>query len=558
MLQLFTFIGAIGLFIYGMKLMGEALQKIADDSLRNVHTAMSRNPFAGLCTGMMLAALVQSSAATTVMIVSFVNAALISLVHSIPVIMGANVGATLTTWIIALLGFRVNFSLFIFPLIAIALPLFQSSNSKRNTWGGLCISISLLFLGIEMLKDSFDYLTATSITSSFQTLCSWEYGSVLLFTLIGIILTILVRTSSATFVIALLMCTNGWITYPIACSIILGSNIGTCFIPMLASRRANYLAKRAALSNLLFNVFGAMLCLLLFFPFCCLISYLCIKTGIGETETKDAIPVALALFNTLFNIISVILIFPIRRLLLKLAKRIISKKDEKEDSFKLQYITNRGVLTTNGQMALLLARKETASFAAETYSMFQILTAIIYEPLGSEKQLNMHKRIEQMEADSDMAEVEIADFLNQMSHKTLSSDGELSSRHLYKMVDELESIADSIFHMSNTLQNKQDQRVFFNKEMNSDLRKMFELTDTALKHMSDVLNLDEIPSNALNKAYNYEDEINNYRNQLRNTMLDRIDLQQIEYVQNTYFMLLVNECEKIGDHAINVIAAACE
>lgn len=249
---------------------------------------------------------------------------------------------------------------------------------------------------------------------------------------------------------------------------------------------------------------------------------------------------------------------PFRRLFLKLAKPMIKKNVEQEDTFKLQYITNRGVLTTNGQMALLLARKETASFASDVYTMFQLLNSIIYEPLGSEKQLNMHKRIEQMETDSDNAEVEIADFLNQMSHKTLSSDGELSSRNLYKMVDELESIADSVFHMSNTLKNKQEQRVFFNEEMNSDLRRMFELTDTALKHMKQVLDLDEIPSNALNKAYNYEDEINNYRNQLRNTMLDRIDLQQIEYVQNTYFMMLVNECEKIGDYAINVIAAACE
>lgn len=558
MLIIFTLIGAIGLFIYGMKLMGEALQKIAGDSLRNVHAAMSRNPFTGLCTGMMLSALVQSSAATTVMIVSFVNAALISLVHSLPVIMGANVGATLTTWIIALLGFRFNFYYLVFPLIGISLPLFQSSNSRRNTWGGLFISIALLFLGLEIQKSLFDELTSTTISSFFHLLNSWGYGSILLFTLIGIVLTVFVRTSSATFVLALLLCINSWITFPTACAIILGSNIGTCFMPMLASRHANYLAQRAALCNLFFNVFGAVICLVLFNPFCHIIGYLCSVTGLCETDTPDGIPVALALFHTLFNIISMVVFMPFRRLFLKLAKPMIKKNVEQEDTFKLQYITNRGVLTTNGQMALLLARKETASFASDVYTMFQLLNSIIYEPLGSEKQLNMHKRIEQMETDSDNAEVEIADFLNQMSHKTLSSDGELSSRNLYKMVDELESIADSVFHMSNTLKNKQEQRVFFNEEMNSDLRRMFELTDTALKHMKQVLDMDEIPSNALNKAYNYEDEINNYRNQLRNTMLDRIDLQQIEYVQNTYFMMLVNECEKIGDYAINVIAAACE
>ena len=269
-------------------------------------------------------------------------------------------------------------------------------------------------------------------------------------------------------------------------------------------------------------------------------------------------PISLAIFHTLFNIICVAIFMPLRRFLLKLAKRIIPKQDDKEEAFKLQYLTNKSLLTTNGQMALLLARKETSRYANETYTMFELLTSIILEPLGSEKQLNLHQRIAQMEADSDVAEVEIADFLNHMSHKTLSSDGELSSRNIYKMVDDLESIADSIFHMSNTLKNKQEQRVFFNAEMNNDLRRMFALTDTAMKHMASVLMMDEIPSNALNKAYNYEDEINNYRNQLRNTMLDRIDLKEIEYVQNTYFMMLINECEKIGDHAINVIAAACE
>ncbi len=558
MLQFFTFIGAIGLFIYGMKLMGEALQKIADDSLRNVHAAMSHNPFTGLCTGVMLAALVQSSTATTVMIMSFVNAALISLASSLPVIMGANIGATLTTWIISILGFRLSISAFIFPLIAIALPLFQSSNTKRNTWGGLCISVALLFLGLEILKDSFEAISQTTVPSFFQLISSWGYGSVLIFTLLGIFLTVIVRTSSATFVLALLMCINGWIPASLACAVILGSNVGACLIPLLAARNSNFFAKRAAMCNLLFNVFGCTLCLALFVPFCLLIDIICSTIGLEAGNINIYAPISLALFHTLFNIICVILFMPIRKVLLKLAKIIIPKQDDKEEAFKLQYLTNKGLLTTNGQMALLLARKETSRYANETYQMFELLTAIIYEPLGSEKQLNMHQQIAQMEADSDVAEVEIADFLNHMSHKTLSSDGELSSRNLYKMVDELESIADSIFHMSNTLKNKQEQRVFFNTEMNYDLRRMFSLTDTAMKHMSLVLEMDEIPSNALNKAYNYEDEINNYRNQLRNTMLDRIDLKEIEYEQNTYFMMLINECEKIGDHAINVIAAACE
>lgn len=557
-IQILTIIGSIGLFLYGLRLMSEGLQKIAGDSMDDVHTAMTHNRFTGMLTGMLVTALVQSSSATTVMVLSFVNAGLVSLAESMAVIMGANVGTTATTWIIATLGFTFDVALYIFPLLAIALPLFQSNNNRRNSWGELLIGFSLLFLGLGFLKSTLPDLSLYPDTlAAIQSLCNLGYVSLLIFMLFGILLTFLVQASSATFAFALLMCANSWITFDMGCAIVLGSNIGTCLAPMFASRRANTMARRAALGNLLFNVFGSIWTIAIFFLFCDGIAWICTHIGLGDPNYEESVPMGLALFHTGFNLINLLILLPLTGQFVKIITRLIPDNSDKQEAFKLQYISN-GMLISTGQIALVQVRKETSRYAEETHKMFQMIQSMIIEPLGSEKQLLLHGQITEMEAESDRAEVEIANFLNQISHKSLSWDGELMSRNLYKMVDELESIADSIFHMSTTLVNKQEQLVLFSAEMNDDIRKMFSLTESMMAHMCHVLDLDDIPSNALNKAYNIEDEINNYRNQLRNAMLDRINLKQVEYMQNTYFMMLVNECEKIGDYAINVIAAACE
>ncbi len=558
LLTIFCLIGSVGLFLYGMKLMSEGLQKIASDWLRNIHASMTQNRLFAMFSGMIITILVLSSSTTMVMIVSFVNGGLITLAQSLAVILGANVGSTLFSWIISLLGFRYSLSLFVFPIIAVSLPFFQSNNSTRNSLGHLLLGFALLFLGLIVFKENItDISQSTSLVAFFNITCGWSIGSVLLYSIVGILLSMLTQTNAISFIIALLMCSNGLITFEIGCSIILGANLGTCLSPLLATRKSNTMARRSAIGFLVLNAVAFVWGLILFFPFCDFITYLCLLIGFGDPDYLVNVSVGLALFHTLFNIINLFVLLPFTDKIAKSLTKSIEENTNSDESFKLQFLSKGGMMSS-GEMALTLARKETSRYAEETFKMFELLNKMIEEPLGSERQIQMHQQIVEMESESDRAEMEIADFLNQVSHKTLSWDGELYSRNLYKMVDELESIADSIFHMSTTLINKQEQRVFFNKEMNTDIRKMLSLIGTSLTHMCHVLALDDVPTNALNKAYNIEDEINNFRNQLRNAMLDRIDLQQIEYMQNSYFMMLVNECEKIGDYSINVVAAACE
>jgi len=557
-IDVLTLIGSVGLFLYGINLMSEGLQKIASDNLRKVLSAMTDNRLTGMLTGVLVTALIQSSSATTVMIVSYVNAGLITLAESIAVVMGANIGTTATTWIIATFGFKFSIAAFIFPLIALSLPLFNSSSSRRNAWGELVIGFALLFLGLEELKHVVPNLS--QIPSVVDFLCdysSMEYLSVVLFLLAGMIITMIVQASSASFTLALLMCVNGWISFEMGCAFVLGANIGTCSTPVLASLSANAMAKRAALGHLLFNLVGAVWTLAIFFYFCDFLSFLCSHIGLGDPHESDAVSMGLAMFHTAFNVINVCLLLPFTKQSVHAVSHIIPEKEGNEESFKLQYI-NKGFMTPSGEMALVQVQKEALRYGEEVYKMFGMVKSMLDEQMGSERQLELNKRIKHMEEESDRAELEIAQFLNSISPKTLSGSGEQLSRNLYKEVDELETIADAICHISLALYQKYEQRIRFNDAMNRNVVKMMALADASLVHMLKVLEMDDVPQSALNKAYNYEDEINNFRNQLRNEMLDSLDRKEIEYYQNSYFMLIINECEKIGDYVINVISAASE
>lgn len=556
-IDILTIIGSVGLFLYGMKLMSEGLQKIAGDSFHDVLAMMTKNRVTGVLTGILTTSLVQSSSATTVMIVSFVNAGLVSLAQSMAVIMGVNVGTTATTWIIAVLGFKFDIHYLVFPLIALSLPLFQSNQSKKQSWSEFILGFALLFLGIGVLQQFFP--PADQFPAALEAVtqgCSWGFLSVLLFVVIGTLLTMAIQASTATVSIAMLLCTNGWLPFAMGCAMIIGANIGTCIMPLLVSRNTNTMAKRAALGHLLFNVIGSIWVLLLFFPFCQLIETICQQIGIGDLTATDSEALGLAMFHFAFNLLNLCLLLPLIKKFVQVITRLIPDNEIKEEPFKLQFITSG--LISSGELALVQVRKETSRYCEETCRMFQLIGEMLAEPLGSEKQLMLHNTIKQMEIDSDRAEMEIADFMNKISPKTLSMQGEQLSRNLYKIVDELESIADSIFHISATLLSKSEQRIKFSADLNANVNTMFSLTNDALNHMSRLLSMDEIPSNALNKAYNLEDEINNFRNHFRNAVLDQFDRQEVEYQQSTYFMMIINECEKIGDYVINVVTAACE
>lgn len=555
-IQILTLIGSVGLFLYGLKLMSEGLQRIFGDSLRAALTAMTKNRFTGMLTGVLVTSLVQSSSSTTVMIVSFVNAGLITLAEAMAAIMGANVGTTVTTWLVAALGFRIDISPLILPLIALALPFLNSHKSKYNSWGEMLVGFALLFMGVWVLQGAMPHISDCPVSYAFfQQCCSWGFGSVLLFLFIGILLTLLVQTSSATFLVATLLCIDGWLPFTIGCALVLGSNIGTCIMPLIASFSANTMARRAGLGHLLFNVFGVVWALALFYYFCTFVTYLC--QSVGFDMVGDNMAIGLALFHTLFNCITLCLLLPFTTKLVSAITRIIPERENHQDAFKLQHI-NEGFMSSAGELVLAQVQKEVQRYAEETYRMFLLVRNMINEPMRSERQLELMERVKALEEDSDRAELEIAQILNQISPATLSHSGEQQSRNLYKIVDELESIADSIYHCSMSLAYKSDHRVKFNAEMNQNVAHMMELTDTALQHMVKVLSMTTVPNNAINKAYNNEDEINNFRNQMRNAMLDSIDRREVEYLQNTYFMQLVNECEKIGDYIINVISAASE
>lgn len=556
-IDILTIIGSVGLFLYGMKLMSEGLQKIAGDSFHDVLAKMTKNRVTGMLTGILTTSLVQSSSATTVMIVSFVNAGLVTLAESMAVIMGVNVGTTATTWIIAFLGFKFDVFYLILPLIAFSLPLFQSNQSKKQSWSEFILGFALLFMGIGIMEQFFPAAEQFPATYDFiSTCCSWGILSVLLFTLIGILLTMALQASTATVSIAMLLCTNDWLPYTIGCALIIGSNIGTCIMPLLATRNTSIMAKRAAFGHLLFNIVGAVWSLILFFPFCRLLESICMGIGIGDLTATDSEALGLALFHSAFNLVNLCILLPLIKPFVQIVTRFIPDSETQDESFKLQFISSG--LTSSGELALVQVRKETSRYGDETYKMFQLVKEMIAEPLGSDKQHMLHDTIQKMEEESDRAEMEIADFMNKISPKTLSVQGEQLSRNLYKIVDELESIADSLFHISATLLSKSEQRVRFSAELNTDMNTMVALTNDALCHMTRILSMDDIPSNALNKAYNIEDEINNFRNHFRNSVLDQFDRQEVEFQQSTYFMMIINECEKIGDYVINVVTAACE
>ena len=557
-IDVLTLIGSIGLFLYGLKLMSEGLQKIAGDSLRKVLAAMNSNRFTGMLVGILVTALVQSSSATTVMIVSFANAGMISLAQSMSVIMGANVGTTVTAWIIAVFGFKFNIAFLVFPLIALALPFFNSGSSRKNAWGEFIIGFSLLFLGLDELKHIVPLLSEfPALLDNLRDISAMGYPSILLFLLIGMILTMVVQASSAAFAIALLMCVNGWITFEMGCALVLGSNIGTCMPPLLAALSANTMAKRAALGHLLFNVLGMIWALAIYYYFCNFITSICISIGFGDPHEPSLSALGLAMFHTVFNLISLCIMLQLVKLFVNVISRIIPDKDGHDESFRLQYI-NSGFMTPSAEMSLVQVQKETLRYGEEVYKMFGIMKTMLDERNGLERQNETNLRIRHLEEDSDRAELEIAQFLNSISPKTLSYSGEQLTRNLYKEVDELESIADCISHMSMVIFQKAEQRVRFNSEMNTSIVRMMTLIDTALVHMLKVLDMEDVSPSILNKAYNHEDEINNCRNQLRNDMFDSLDRKEIDYYQNSYFMLIINECEKIGDHVINVISAASE
>lgn len=545
-------IGSLGMFLYGMKIMSEGLQKVAGDRLRGILTAMTTNRVTGVLTGVLITALIQSSSATTVMVVSFVNAGLLTLTQSISVIMGANIGTTVTAWLISIFGFKVDMAAFALPLLAIALPLIFSKKSTRKSIGEFIFGFAFLFMGLGLLKANAPDLEQNPDMLAFvQNYTDMGFASILLFVLIGTILTMIVQASAATMAITLIMCANGWISYELGAALVLGENIGTTITANLAAITGNTQAKRAALAHLVFNVFGVIWVLILFKPFTGGISWF-VDNYMHPGSADVAVSYKLSAFHTVFNICNVLILVWLVNLIERTVRFLIPQKEEEEE-YRLQYISG-GMLST-AELSILQASKEIHLYAQRTQRMFGMVQDLLH--ITKDDDFNKtFSRILKYENISDNMELEIANYLNQVSEGRLSSEGKIQIRAMLREVTEIESIADSCHNLAKTIDRRRQSNVDFTEGQYDHIHSMMKLVGDSIQQMIVIVGDPErLHVNDINKSYNIEDEINNYRNQLKNQNLIDVNSKEYDYQTGVFYMDFIAECEKLGDYVINVVEA---
>lgn len=537
-------IGSLGLFLYGMKIMSEGLQKFAGDSLRRILTAMTTNRVTGVLTGVLITALIQSSSATTVMVVSFVNAGLLTLTQSIGVIMGANIGTTVTAWLISALGFKVDIAAFSLPLLAFGIPLLFSGKSSRKSVGEFIFGFSFLFMGLQALKANAPDLGANPEMLAFvQNYADMGFFSIILFLFIGAILTMIVQASAATMAITLIMCANGWIDYQLGVALVLGENIGTTITANLAALTGNTQARRAALAHLAFNIFGVIWVLILFYPFTNAVSWF-VTNVMRISDPSVAVSFKLAAFHTAFNISNTFVMIWFVGLIEKTVCFLIKGKKDEDEEYRLRYITG-GMLST-AELSILQARKEITLFAERTGRMLDMVKALFYEK-NEDAFLKTYSRVEKYESISDRMEIEIANYLTCVAEGRLSSEGKEEIRIMLRAVSEIESIADSCNNMARSIKRRNEFKSIFTDEQNHNVDQMLALTEKALHRMIEILKKSELVRDDVNPSYNIENEINNYRNQLKIHNVEDINNKKYQYQDGVYYMDIIGEAEKLGD-----------
>ena len=590
-------LGAVGLFLYGMKVMSEGLQKAAGDRLRNILSAMTRNRFTGLLTGCAITALIQSSSASTVMVVSFVNAGLMTLAQSMSVIMGANVGTTFTAWIIALFGFKVNISMFTLPLIGLAVVFLFTNKSKLKSIGEFLIGFSFLFMGLDMISAYVpDLQSNPEMFAYLKQYASMGIGSILLFTLVGLVVTMVIQSSAATFAITLIMCSKGWITFDLACALVLGSNIGTTITPLLASMSGNVAAKRTAMGHLLFNVLGTIWCLCVFIPFAEMNVWLTEAIGQGnpcdlynyvtnleatqpelynhlfdnslpaghEVLTKIAslqmsVSFGLSLFHTSFNIVNIGGNIPtdiqiwLTNVYVKIVEWVIPAKKRDDEEFTLKFIQGGGILNAS-ELNIAQAEKEIEVYAQRVGRMIDMAQELIHTKEKSEEFNQRYSRLEKYEDISDRMELEIAHYLNRCAEGRLSNEGKLRIAAMLNIISEIESIADSCMGIGKILTRKIQAGVDFNEEIYKNIDSMYVYVKEAMDLMvTELADLENVNGKVLIDSYNKEREINNFRNILRGANVGNINDKHYEYQAGIYYMDIIGDLEKTGDYIINVV-----
>ena len=563
-LQIFTLLGALGMFLYGMNQMSSGLQKAAGDRLRGLLSAMTSNPFKGVLTGLGITSVIQSSSATTVMVVSFVNAGLLTLAQAIGVIMGANIGTTVTAWLVSWLGFKADISILAVPLMLLGFLFSNSKRNQRQNIGELIVGFCLLFLGLSFMKESVPDLNETPQVLEFVR--SWAghgFGSVLIFLVFGTVLTLVLQSSSATMAITLIMLSMGFIPFQMACAMVLGENIGTTITANIAASVGNTQAKRAAMSHTIFNVFGVIWALIFFRPFLGLVGKIIEMFGlpnpaaegfaVSGQNTPDATAAlyGLSMLHTLFNTINTLILIWFTKFIEKAVVWIIkAPKNQENEVFRLKYIS-AGPLATP-ELATQQAFDEIIHFAQISRNGLGYARAAIKET-DSDKLEELRSKLVKYEEISDRIEYEIATFLNAVSAGDISTETSSRIKAMYKIIGELESLGDSGEAISRILSRKDIHKKTFSPDMIKKLEDMAEAVDYAYDAMINNLNAaykDELTE--ISNAYNAEDRINNLRNNLRDSEIEDIESSRKNYQTSVYYMDIVNEFEKMGDFMINI------
>ena len=563
-LQFFTLLGALGMFLYGMNLMSTGLQKAAGDRLRGFLSSMTSNPLKRVLTGIGITAVIQSSSATTVMVVSFVNAGLLTLVQAIGVIMGANIGTTVTAWLVAWLGFKADISILAVPLMLFGFLFSNSKKGQRRNIGELIVGFSLLFLGLSFMKESVPDLKQTPEVLEFvKTWSGYGFWSVLIFLGFGTVLTLVLQSSSATMAITLIMLSMGWIPFPMACAMVLGENIGTTITANIAASVGNTSAKRAALSHTIFNLFGVIWALLFFTPFLGLVGKIIELFGLPNPASPSfavtnpegaegtAALYGLSMLHTLFNTINTFILIWFTGLIEKAVTAIIKAPAKKEDdAFRLKYI-EAGPLATP-ELATDQAIKEIEHFARISKNGLGYVRSAINET-DPDMFEQWRDKLVKYEEISDRIEYEIATFLNEVSANEVSDHTSQMIKSMYKIIGELESLGDSGEAISRILSRRNIHKKTFGPETMKNLNNMVNCVDEAYDAM--IANLQATINGTLTEisnAYAAEDHINTLRNNLREYEIENLEHESQDYVTSVYYMDIVNELEKMGDFMINV------
>jgi hypothetical protein len=552
----FKIAGSLALLIYGMKIMSEALQKMAGPQLRHVLGAMTTNRFTGMLTGTFITSAVQSSTATTVMTVSFVNAGLLTLAQAISVIMGANIGTTLTAWIMSL-GYSLDLTNFVFPAFLVGIVLIYSR--KHRYKGDFLFGIAFLFFSLVLLSDtgkSMNLQNNRTVIDFFGSFDVNSYTTILIFLLIGTVITLIVQSSAAVMAITILLCSTGVLPVYLGIALVMGENIGTTGTANLVALGSNTQARRTAMAHLVFNVFGVIWVLCLFYPFvhtiCHIVGYDPDGPRLSVHELSVKLPIILATFHTFFNVLNTgILIWFIPQIEKVVCWIVKSGKKEEDEEFRLRFI-QAGIMKTP-ELSVLEAQKEICSFAERIQRMFGMVRELLNTKEDS-KFVKLFTRIEKYESISDNMELEIAKYLSAVSDAHLSDDTKGKIRDMMREISELESIGDSCYNLARTISRQNNSKENFTEQQYEHIHQMFELTDNSLSQMNVVIN-GRKENVDINHSFNIENEINNYRKQLRNQNINDIDNHLYTYTSGTMYMDIINECEKLGDYVVNVVEA---